>query len=84
MADAQAKDELWFRAMLCRVRKLGRQPCPCQPLEAVQAQHTALLETHSWWAAMPLEMHSESSLRLMGNLQAGHTMHERDALLYKT
>ena len=39
-----------------------------------------MLKTHSWWAAMPLEMRSESSLRLMGNLQARHTMCERDAL----
>ena len=40
-----------------------------------------MLTTHSWWAAMPLEMRSESSLRLMGNLQARHMMYERGTLL---
>ena len=50
-------------------------------IEGCAGAARGMLKTHSWWAAMPLEMRSESSLRLMGNLQARHPMCERYALL---
>ena len=82
VANAQAKEEL----------------SSCSAGKSVQAEGAAafrsategradvargMLKTHSWWAAMPLEMRSESSLRLMGNLQARHTRYERNSLLVK-